>query len=118
MRFVLTCLAIFALLRLASPAEAQSCSDDYISVETIIATIVEIKPAPEPFSSADIFLKGPERCPLLWMQVLKKDAAQCRVGDHVEAKGIVTSDSYEGSWQINPERNDYMLLNADFTCTR
>jgi hypothetical protein len=50
--------------------------------------------------------------------VLKKDAAQCRVGDHVEAKGIVTSDAFEGTWQINPERSDYMLLNADFTCTR
>jgi hypothetical protein len=108
------------LLALVSPgtARAQACSDDYISVETIMGTILSIDPAPEPFQSADIFISGPDPCKRLWMQVLKTDAAQCRVGDRIEAKGVITSDPENLAWQINPERNAYMLLGADFTCTR
>ena len=106
------------LLPPAAPAEAQFCTDDYITVETIVGTIIEIAPAPDPFQSADIFIEGPARCTRMWMQVLKKDAAQCRIGDHVEAKGVVTSDPENNAWQINPEHNSYMLLGVDFTCTR
>jgi hypothetical protein len=49
---------------------------------------------------------------------LKKDAVQCRVGDRVEAKSVITSDPENLAWQINPERSEYMLLGADSTCTR
>jgi hypothetical protein len=119
MRLVLVILASLALLRLPEPAGAQGvCSDDYVSIETLVGTIIEIDPAPDPFKSADIFIAGPAPCTRMWMQVLKIDAAQCRIGDRVAAKGIITSDPDNHVWQINPELNEYMLLGADFTCTR
>ena len=79
---------------------------------------MDVKLAPEPFPSADIYLAGPERCRLMWMQILKVDAVHCRKGDRIEAKGVVTSDPESKAWQINPERNEYMRLNEDFTCAR
>jgi hypothetical protein len=95
---------------------AQVCTDDYMTVDTFSGTILEIVPAPEPFASADVFLKGPENCTPLWMQVLKSEAAQCRVGDRVEARGIIVSDPENNAWNINPERNMYMLLGDDYSC--
>jgi hypothetical protein len=119
MRLVLMLLAAIAILSPPAPSLAQVvCSDDYVSIETVIGTIIEIDLAPDPFKSADIFIAGPEPCTRMWMQVLKVDASQCRVGDRVEAKGIITSDPDNHAWQINPERNEYMLLGTDFTCTR
>jgi len=118
MRFVLAFLVFVAALLPAPPSRAQFCSDDYVTIDTIVGTILEIQLAPEPFKSADIFLAGPERCARLWMQVLKRDAEQCRVGDRIEARGVVTSDPADNSWQINPETNEYMLLGQDFTCSR
>lgn len=100
------------------PAAAQICNNDYVSVETVVGKILSIDPAPDPFVSADIFIAGPKPCSRLWMQVLKRDAVQCRVGDRIEARGYVTSDPDNDAWQINPERNDYMLLGADYRCTR
>jgi len=99
-------------------SRAQTCSDDYITIETVIGKILSIDLAPEPFQSADIFVSGHDPCKRLWMQVLKKDALQCRVGDRIEAKGVITSDPENLAWQINPERNEYMLLGADFSCAR
>ena len=119
MRLVLFVLAGFALLLSAlQSAGAQGCSDDYVTVDKVAGTIVSIDLAPAPFKSADIFIAGPEPCTRMWMQVLKTDAAQCRVGDRVEAKGIITSDPENNAWQINPELHDYMLYGSDFTCTR
>jgi hypothetical protein len=111
-------LALVGMGALAPIRALVACPDDYVSIETVIGTIIEIDEAPDPFKSADIFFAGPAPCTRMWMQVLKVDAAQCRIGDRVEAKGIITSDPDNGAWQINPERNEYMLLNADFTCTR
>ena len=54
----------------------------------------------------------------MWMQVLKPDAAQCRIGDRIEARGMIVSDPENGAWNINPVRNMYMLLDQDFICTR
>jgi hypothetical protein len=107
-------------LGLASPpaTRAQVCTDDYMTVDTFYGTILEIVPAPEPFVSADMLLKGPDNCTPMWMQVLKRDASQCRVGDRVEARGIIVSDPENDAWNINPERNLYMFLGQDFTCTR
>jgi hypothetical protein len=65
-----------------------------------------------------MLLKGPDNCSPMWMQVLKRDAAQCRIGDRVEARGIIVSDPENSAWNINPERNLYMYLNQDFTCSR
>ena len=102
----------------STATNAQVCTDDYMTIDTFYGTIVEIVPAPEPFSSADMLLKGPENCTPMWMQVLKSDAAQCRIGDRVEARGIIVSDPENHAWNINPERNTYMLLGQDFSCTR
>ena len=99
-----------------APARAQSCSDDYVTVETIRGTIIDIKPAPEPFRSADIYLTGPAPCTSMWMQVLKHDAENCRVGGFVEAEGVITQDAENNSWEINPAKNEYMTLGDDFTC--
>jgi len=112
-------IAVAALV-LSSPSatQAQVCTDDYMTVDTFYGTILEIVPAPEPFVSADMLLKGPDNCTPMWMQVLKRDAAQCRIGDKVEARGIIVSDPENNAWNINPERNSYMYLNQDFTCTR
>ena len=111
---------VAAALILMSPAakSAQVCTDDYMTIDTFFGTILEIVPAPDPFSSADILLKGPDNCTPMWMQVLKRDAAQCRIGDRVEARGIIVSDPENNAWNINPERNPYMLIGQDFTCTR
>ena len=98
--------------------QAQVCTDDYMTVDTFYGTILEIVPAPEPFSSADMVLKGRANCTPLWMQVLKSDAAQCRIGDRVEARGIIVSDPENSAWNINPERNTYMVLGQDWACTR
>ena len=117
-RLAIAAFVVAAVLLPAQPSRAQFCSDDYVTVDTIIGRILEIVPAPEPFKSADIFLSGPERCTRMWMQVLKQDALRCRVGDRVEAKGIVTSDPENSAWQINPEAGEYMLLGQDFTCSR
>lgn len=117
-------LVLFSLViaaRVFGPStarSAQACTDDYMTVDTFYGTILEVVPAPDPFSSADILLKGPENCTPLWMQVLKSDAAQCRIGDRVEARGIIVSDPESNSWNINPERNTYMLLGQDWSCTR
>jgi hypothetical protein len=120
-------LALMGCVFLAAVASAQprhapyanpQCSDDYVTVERVAGDIIEIKPAPDPFRSADIFMSGPPPCLTMWMQVLKVDAAKCQVGDRVEARGVITSDPDSDSWQINPENNEYMLLNEDFTCTR
>jgi len=98
------------------PANAASCSDDYVTVETIRGTIIEIRPAPEPFRSADLYLAGPAPCTHIWMQVLKEDAKRCRVGDAVLMKGIVTADVENNSWEVGPAKNEYMTLGEDFTC--
>jgi hypothetical protein len=102
----------------STAAGAQVCTDDYMTVDTFYGTILEVVPAPDPFSSADILLKGPEKCTPMWMQVLKSDAAQCRIGDRVEARGIIVPDPENHAWNINPERNMYMLLGQDWFCRR
>jgi len=99
-----------------APASAATCSDDYVTVETIRGTIVEIRPAPEPFRGADIYISGPHPCTRMWMQVLKDDAKRCRVGDAIMVKGIVTADVENNSWEIGPAKNEYMTLGDDFTC--
>ena len=96
---------------------AQSCADDFVTIETIRGTIVDIRPAPEPFRSADIFLSGPAPCTRMWMQVLKMDAEKCRIGGPIEVRGVVTSDSENSAWQIGPVQNDYLTLGDDFTCS-
>jgi len=115
---VLSALVIAACALFPSRQNAQVCTDDYATVDTWYGTILDIVPAPEPFCSADMLLKGPENCTPMWMQVLKSDAVQCRLGDNVEARGIIVSDPENGAWNINPERNTYMLLGQDFSCTR
>jgi hypothetical protein len=102
----------------APPRVHAQCSDDYLTVENVGGEIMDIVPAPEPFRSADIVMSGPKPCERMWMQVLKVDAVQCRPGDHVEAKGVVTSDPDSDAWQINPEKNEYMLLGQDYTCVK
>jgi hypothetical protein len=118
MRFILLILGSLAVLCPSWRASAQGCSDDYVTIDTVLGTIVAIDLAPEPFKSADIFIAGPQPCTRMWMQVLKTDAAQCRVGDRVEAKGIITSDPDNNAWQINPELHEYMFYGSDFTCMR
>ena len=116
---VLSSVVIAALgLALPTATKAQVCTDDYMTVDTFLGTILEIVPAPEPFLSADMLLKGPDNCSPMWMQVLKADAAQCRIGDRIEARGIIVSDPENNAWNINPERNMYMLLGQDYSCTR
>jgi hypothetical protein len=109
-------LALTAISIPVVPGRAQSCADDYVSLETITGTIIEIAPAPEPFPTADISMTGPNPCERMWLQALKADAARCHVGDRIEAKGYVTMDPENASWGINPERNDYMIFGQDFTC--
>jgi len=116
---VLSSIVIAACILAPSTAtKAQVCTDDYMTVDTFYGTILEIVPAPDPFVSADMLLKGPENCTPMWMQVLKSDAAQCRIGDKVEARGIIVSDPENHAWNINPERNMVMLLGQDYSCTR
>jgi hypothetical protein len=85
-------------------------------VETIRGVIIDIKPAPDPFKTADIFFSGPVPCTHIWMQVLKTDAAKCRVGDVIEVRGVVARDVDANSWEVGPTKNDYMALGDDFTC--
>ena len=116
---VLSSIVIAACILAPSTAtNAQVCTDDYMTVDTFYGTILEIVPAPDPFVSADMLLKGPENCTPMWMQALKSDTAQCRVGDRVEARGIIVSDPENKAWNINPERNMVMLLGQDYSCTR
>lgn len=100
----------------AKHAQAQSCADDFVTIETIRGTIINIKPAPEPFGSADIYLSGPAPCTSMWMQVLKPDAEQCLIGGIIKVRGIVTSDSENNDWQIGPVDKEYLTLGQDFTC--
>jgi len=99
-----------------SPSRAQSCADDYLTIENIHGTIMAINPAPEPFQSADIDLTGPAPCTRMWMQVLKKDAVRCQVGGWIEVRGVVTADTENNSWEIGSSKNEYMTLGDDFTC--
>ena len=99
-----------------SPSRAQSCADDYLTIETIRGSIVSINPAPEPFRSADIDLTGPAPCTRMWMQVLKKDAQRCHVGGRIEGTGVVTADVENHSWEIGPTKNAFLTLGDDFTC--
>ena len=120
---VLTLVLVFVVIAahvfpLSAAKSAKVCTNDYMTVDTSNGTILEVLPAPDPFSSADILLKGPENCTPMWMQVLKSDAAQCRIGDRVEARGIIVSDPENNAWNINPERNTYMLLGQDWFCRR
>jgi hypothetical protein len=101
-----------------SAPTAQTCTDDYMTIDTFRGTLRDVAAAPEPFSSADLILDGPKDCTPLLMQVLKSDAAQCRIGDSIEARGIIVSDPENNEWNINPERNTYMMLGQDWTCTR
>ena len=97
------------------PARAQ-CADDYVTIETVRGTIIEIKPAPEPFKTADIYFSGPSPCDRMWMQVLKTDAARCRIGAPIEVTGVVTMDVENHSWEIGPTKNEHMILGDDFSC--
>src|SRR5438105_15552151 len=94
--------ALFSTIALhpAAPARADSCSNDYVTVETMRGTIIDIKPAPEPFPTADIYLSGPPACARIWMQVLKRDAAKCRVRGEVEVRGVDNSDDADNAWEI------------------
>jgi hypothetical protein len=100
----------------ARPVRAASCADDYLTIETVRGTIIEIKPAPQPFKTADIYFSGPAPCDRMWMQVSKADALRCRAGMAIEATGVVTMDVENSSWEIGPTKTDYMTLGADFTC--
>jgi hypothetical protein len=86
-------------------ARAQSCQDDYVTIETIRGTIIDIKLAPEPFKTADIYLSGPTPCDRIWMQVFKTDAARCQVGNAIEVRGVITSDVENNAWQIGSPKN-------------
>ena len=100
----------------ATPSRAQTCADDYLTIETVRGTILEIRLAPEPFKTADIYFTGPSPCDRMWMQVFKTDAVQCRVGAELEATGVITSDPENNAWQIGSAKNEYMLLGSDFRC--
>jgi hypothetical protein len=116
-RLALIVLAFAAIAaRPPEPGRDGSCADDYVTLETIRGTIIEIKPAPEPFQSADIYLSGPPPCTTMWMQVLKRDADRCHIGGQISVRGVVTSDAENNAWQIGPEQNQYMTLGDDFTC--
>jgi hypothetical protein len=118
MRPILAVLMLTIALFPAPPAKAQGCTDNDMNIDMIVATIAEIVPAPEPFMSADILLNGPAGCPRLWMYVLKSDAAHCRVGDRVQARGIVIRDPENDAWNIHAAQDEFMRLDQDYTCTR
>src|SRR5438445_10233857 len=94
----------------SAPARADSCSNDYVTIETFRGTIMDIKPAPEPFQTADIYLSGPPPCARMWMQVMKRDAENCRVGGNIEVRGLVTSDEENNARQIGSATNEYMTF--------
>ncbi|HEY4265120.1 MAG TPA: hypothetical protein VGM72_07375 [Micropepsaceae bacterium] len=100
----------------AQPARGASCADDYLTIETVRGRILEIKPAPEPFKTADIYFSGPSPCDRIWMQVLKTDAARCRAGMPIVVTGVVTMDVENQSWEIGPTKSEYMTPGVDFTC--
>ena len=119
MRFIIAAIGTALILAGSSPSStsrAQSCADDYVTIEMIRGTIVAINPAPEPFKSADIDVTGPSPCTRMWMQALKKDAQQCHVGGWIEVRGVVTLDVENHSWEIGPTKNEYMTRGDDFTC--
>jgi hypothetical protein len=101
----------------AKRAHADSCADDFVTVETIRATIIDIKPAPEPFRTSDIYLSGPAPCTAMWMQVLKPDAEKCHIGGAIDVRGVVTSDAENNAWQIGSIKNEYMTFGQDFICS-
>lgn len=101
----------------ANRAQADSCANDFVTVETIRGTIIDIRPAPEPFRTSDIYLSGPVPCAAMWMQVLKPDADKCHIGGVIEVRGVVTSDVENNAWQIGSIENEYMTLARDFTCS-
>jgi hypothetical protein len=116
----LTLLAVLLstiALHPSTSARADSCANDYVTIETFRGTIMDIKPAPEPFPTADIYLSGPPSCARMWMQVMKRDAQKCRVGGDIEVHGLVTSDEENNAWQIGSANNEYMTLGDDFTCS-
>jgi hypothetical protein len=119
MRIVIAAMGTTLILACSSPgspSRAQSCANDYLTIEMIRGTIMAINPAPEPFKSADIDLTGPAPCTRMWMQVLKKDAERCHAGGWIEVRGVVTADVENNSWEIGPTTNEYMTLGDDFTC--
>ena len=92
MRGVALLLLALVTVGAAPPPTRAACADDYLTVETVRGTIIEIKPAPEPFKTADIFFSGPSPCDSMWMQVLKTDANplvfRCKmVGGHGGSSG-------------------------------
>ena len=101
----------------APPPLRAACADDYLTIETVRGIIIEIKPAPEPFKTSDIYFSGPPPCDRMWMQVLKTDASRCRVGRPMEATGVVTRDVENASWEIGPVESTYMTLGSDFHCS-
>ena len=114
-----TAIVLFLGLLLAGaapPPMRSACADDYLTIETVRGTIFEIKPAPEPFKTADIFFSGPRPCERMWLQVLKTDAVRCRVGAPIQVTGIVTMDVENHSWEIGPTRNEFITLGDDFIC--
>jgi|GraSoiStandDraft_57_1057295.scaffolds.fasta_scaffold224884_2 hypothetical protein len=117
-KLVLVTSTLMAIaLHQPAPARADSCANDYVTIETFRGIIMDIKPAPDPFPTADIYLSGPPPCARMWMQVMKSDAAKCRVGGAIAARGLVTSDEENNAWQIGSANNEYMTLGDDFTCS-
>ena len=119
MRIIIAAMGTALILACSSPgspSRAQSCADDYLTIESVHGNIVSINPAPEPFQSADIDLTGPAPCTRMWMQVLKKDAERCHAGGWIEVRGVVTADTENNSWEIGSSKNEYMTLGDDFTC--
>ena len=39
-----------------APLASPQCTDDYVTIEHVSGIVEEIKPAPEPFPTADIFM--------------------------------------------------------------
>lgn len=101
---------------LAPDPSARICAEDYITVETVRGMIREIRPAPEPFPTADILIEGPPPCARLWMQVLKDDAVRCRAGGGMEVRGIIMIDPQSESFAVGPARDAYLKLGEDFRC--
>jgi hypothetical protein len=117
LRFVPVLAVLIAVAWIpTSQVHAASCADDYLTIETVRGRIIAIKPAPEPFKTADIYFSGPSPCERMWMQVLKTDAARCRAGMAIAATGVVTMDVENRSWEIGSTNGEYMTLGRDFHC--
>jgi hypothetical protein len=97
-------------------AAPRGCAKSDFSVATVMGTVLRIVPEPEPFRAAniDIRLAGP--CRRMWMEVLKRDAERCHVGDRIEARGMLTADPDSHAWQMNALNHPYMRLADDFRC--